>query len=125
LVKILNMKIFFLILAFPMIASAAVRKYDLNLAYSLEEGPESKSKIIVQEGKTATMRKAEQFVEVVAEEGIIADRKGILLSFNVGTVGEDGKRTILTQPKLLVKENEEAKITIDEFALAVTANRIK
>jgi hypothetical protein len=119
------MKILFLLLAFPMISSAAVRKYDLNLAYSLDEGPESKSKIIVQEGKKATMTKAEQFVEVVAEEGVIADRKGILLSFNVGVVGEDGKRTILTQPKLLVKENEEAKITIDEFALSVTASRIK
>lgn len=119
------MKIFFLLLALPMMASAAARKYDLNLAYSLEEGPESKNKIIVQEGKKSTMTKAEHFVEVVAEEGIIADRRGILLSFNVGVVGEDGKRTILTQPKLLVKENEEAKITIDEFALAVTANRIK
>ncbi len=119
------MKIFFLLLVLPTLASAAARKYDLNLAYSLEEGPESKNKIIVQEGKKSTMTKAEHFVEVVAEEGIIADRRGILLSFNVGVVGEDGKRTILTQPKLLVKENEEAKITIDEFALAVTANRIK
>jgi hypothetical protein len=119
------MKILFLLLVVPMIASAAVRKYDLNLSYSLEEGPESKGKIIVREGHKATLTKDAQFVEVTAEEGIINDRKGILLSFNVGVVGENGKRTILTQPKLLVKENEEAKITIDEFALAVTANRIK
>lgn len=112
-------------LALPLVASAANRKYDLQLAYSLEEGPESKNTIIVQEGMKKTLSKAEQFVEVVAEEGIINERKGILLSFNVGVVGEDGKRTILTQPKLLVKENEEAKITIDEFALAVTAKRIK
>lgn len=119
------MKLFFFLLALPLLASAANRKYDLNLAYSLEEGPESKGKIVVSEGRKAVLRKDAQFVEVTAEEGIINERKGILLSFNVGVMGEDGKRTILTQPKLLVKENEEAKITIDEFALAVTANRIK
>lgn len=119
------MKFLFLLLAFPLVSSAAVRKYDLNLAYSLEEGPESKGKIVVKEGHKATLRKDAQFVEVTAEEGIINERKGILLSFNVGVMSEDGKKTILTQPKLLVKENEEAKITIDEFALAVTANRIK
>lgn len=119
------MKILIFLLALPLIATAAPRKYDLNLTYSLEEGPESKGKIVVSEGHKATLLKDTQFVEVTAEEGIINERKGILLSFNVGVVGTDGKRTILTQPKLLVKENEEAKITIDEFALAVTANRLK
>ncbi len=118
------MKLLLLLLVFPLFASAATRKYDLNLAYSLEEGPESKGKIVVSEGRAAVLRKDASFVEVTAEEGIINERKGILLSFNVGVVAEDGKRTILTQPKLLVKENEEAKITIDEFALAVTANRL-
>jgi type II secretory pathway component GspD/PulD (secretin) len=117
--------LFIICLLLPMIASAALRKYDLKLSYSLEEGPLSKRKIIVQEGKMASMSKARQFVEVTAEEGIISDRKGILLSFNVGVMDKNGKRKILTQPKLLVKENEKAKITIDEFALAVTANRVK
>jgi type II secretory pathway component GspD/PulD (secretin) len=119
------MKIFYLIFFTPFFSFASVQKYDLQLSYAVYEGQPVNQRIVLKEGKTLILKGKEHFLEVVAQEGKINDRKGILLSFNVGEVRENGKRSILTQPKLLVKDNEEAAITIDDVALKVTASRKK
>lgn len=115
----------FLLLLIPSLSFASVQKYDLNLSYAVNEVNPVNGKITVKERETAILRGKETFLEIVAEEGKIMNRSGILLSFNVMEVRKDGKRSVLTQPKLLVKENEPAEITIDDVALKVTATRKK
>lgn len=112
----------FLFLLLPLISFAAVQKYDLKLSYAVNEDKPINGRILISEGKTATMKSKSHFLEVVAEEGKIMNRSGILLSFNVVEM-VDGKRQVITQPKLLVKDSEEAQITIDDVALTVTASR--
>lgn len=104
---------------------AAPKSYDLDIKYSLEEGPTSMKRMIVEEKLKTEVLGKEHFLEVVAEEGEIMDRKGILLSFNVGYIKEDGTRTILSQPKMLLKEDSPFEFTIDDVTLAVTAKRKK
>lgn len=115
----------FIFLLFPLLTFAGVQKYDLNLSYAVNDGEAVNGKILVTEGKKVVMEGKEYSLEILAEEGKIMNRTGILLSFNVLEVRKDGKRHVLTQPKLLVNENEEAEITIDDVALKVTASRKK
>lgn len=123
-VSIYLMKLISLLTFFTFSSLAATpQSYDLDIKYSLEEGPTSIRRMIVKEKSKAEVIGPEHFLEVVAEEGEIMDRKGILLSFNVGYIKEDGTRTILSQPKMLLKENSPAEFTIDDVTLAVTAKR--
>jgi hypothetical protein len=106
-------------------SAASVQRYDLKLSYAVNEGVPIDGKIMVKEKQTAILQGKEHFLEIVAQEGKIMNRSGILLSFNVMEVRTDGKRSVLTQPKLLVKENELSEITIDDVTLKVTASRKK
>lgn len=115
----------FIFLLIPLISFAAVQKYDLNLSYAVKEEVAVKGTLSLLEGQKVVMKGKEYSLEVVAEEGKMMNRTGILLSFNVLEMREDGKRSVLTQPKLLVNENEEAQMTIDDVALTVTAKRKK
>lgn len=115
----------FIFLLIPLISFAAVQKYDLNLSYAVREEAAVKGSMALTEGKKVVMEGKDHSLEIIAEEGKIMNRTGILLSFNVLEVRKDGKRSVLTQPKLLVNENEEAQITIDDVALTVTAKRKK
>jgi hypothetical protein len=117
-----NLVFIFLI---PTLSLASAQRYNLSLSYAVNEGVPVNGKIMVKERQTAILKGKEHFLEIVAEEGKIMNRSGILLSFNVMEVRIDGKRSVLTQPKLLVKENEPAEITIDDVALKVTAVRKK
>lgn len=113
----------FLFLLFPLISFAAIQKYDLNLSYTVKEETPVSGRLLLNEKETMVMKGKAHSLEVVAEEGKVMNRTGILLSFNVLEIREDGKRSVLTQPKLLVKENEEAEITIDDVALKVKVAR--
>jgi hypothetical protein len=122
---ILFMKYLIVFFFIPCLSLASAQRYNLSLSYAVNEGATVNGKILVKERQTAILQGKEHFLEIVAEEGKIMNRSGILLSFNVMEVRTDGKRSVLTQPKLLVKENEPAEITIDDVALKVTAVRKK
>lgn len=113
-------------------AFASTGGYDLKMDLSLNGKLVSSPRMIVKAGEKAMITQSnnseESFIEVTAKEGPIQNHKGILMNFVVGTVGKDGKRTVLSEPQILAKENEPAQITVDEangskMSLSVVAKR--
>jgi type II secretory pathway component GspD/PulD (secretin) len=93
--------------------------YEIDMNLSLNGGKYITSpRITVKDGVAATMAEstnnAETFIEVVATEGQIQDRKGIFMKFKVGTVDKDGNKTIISEPQILASENEPAQISIGD-----------
>ncbi|MFV8250539.1 hypothetical protein [Bdellovibrio bacteriovorus] len=112
-------------------AFASTNGYDLKMHLSLNGKHISSPRIIVKAGETATITQKtnteETFIEVVATEGEIQNNKGILMNLVVGTIGRDGKRTVISKPQILTKENSPASIQVSgkdgEVSLSVVAKR--
>lgn len=109
----------------------ASNAYDLKMDLSLNKKHVSSPRIIVKAGEMGSINQKngtedEHFIEVIATESSIKNKKGILMNFTIGTIGKNGERTILAKPQILAKENEPAQITIgekngSEVSLSVTA----
>lgn len=116
-------------------AFAASTGYDLNLELSINGKHISSSRIVALAGEKASITqrmensKDGNFIEVVATEGEIQGKKGILMNFVVGTIDRDGKKTILARPSILSTENQKAEMTVseennkDSVSLSVVAQR--
>lgn len=114
-------------------ALASQNFYDLKMELSKNGKLFSSSRLIVADGENAMISektdKEENFIEVVATEGVIQNHQGILMKFIVGTIDKKGKKTILASPEVLAKENQPAQITsgskkgAGEISLSVTAKR--
>ena len=93
----------------------------------------SSPRVYVKEGEITRVDEAsprsKSFIEVVASEGEIQNRKGILMNFTVGYFDKVGNRKIVSQPKILAKENEIASIEVnnlngkEKLKLSVLAQR--
>jgi type II secretory pathway component GspD/PulD (secretin) len=113
--------------------AATTNGYDLKMDLSLNGKHISSPRVIVKASETATITQKtdteETFIEVIAAEGEIQNHKGILMKFTVGTINKDGKRTIISKPQILAKENEKSQITVGEsgssenLSLSVLAKR--
>lgn len=122
-------------LALLMVASSAFAKtkgYDLKIDLSLKGKHVASPHLVVKEGEKATITpqsdNAARFIEVTATEGEVQGHKGILMNFTVGSITKDGKRTILSTPEILAKENESAQIVVGgkdgaELSMSVVAKR--
>jgi len=115
-------------------AFASSNAYDLKMDLSLDGKHVSSPRVVVKEGEPATVTQEngskKQFIEVIATEGSIQNHKGILMKFTVGTIGENGERTIVAKPQVLAKEGEPAKITqsdtksgVEHLSLSVVAKK--
>jgi type II secretory pathway component GspD/PulD (secretin) len=114
-------------------ADCATNGYDLKIDLSLDGKHVSSPHMIVKAGEsaTATLKNGnkENFIEVVANEERSKDFDGILIQIAIGTIEENGKRTIISRPQILTKENEPVQISIgekngaEEVALSVIAQR--
>lgn len=112
---------------------ASSNGYDLKMEMSLNAKTISSPRIVVKENQTGSITQKtdteENFIEVTASEGQVGKNKGILMKFTIGSVLKNGQRTILSEPQILAKENEPAKILIDdghggeELSLTVIAKR--
>ncbi len=95
---------------------AASKMYDLKMDLLINGKRVSTPRILVKEGETARVDQensySKSFIEVVAGEGEIQNRKGILMNFTVGYIDKAGKRKIVSQPQVLAKENEIASIEV-------------
>jgi type II secretory pathway component HofQ len=93
---------------------AAQQIYDLTLDLSMGGKPISSSRILVSEGETASVEtkgtSARNYIEVLPKEGKMGGREGILISFKIGKVDKFGKRTIISKPRILARENIQASI---------------
>lgn len=122
-------------LLFSSSAFAAKKAYKLDMALTVNGDHLSSPKVVVKEGETATVTQqtfdGKNYFDVVAKEGEMMGHKGILMEFRVGQVNKDGSKTIISRPKVLAKEGEEASISVAEddgkkvLFLKVTANRAK
>ncbi|MBX3020872.1 MAG: hypothetical protein KF799_04285 [Bdellovibrionales bacterium] len=110
-------------------AFAAPQVYDIAMKLKSNGKEISAPTIVVKEGETAklTQRDTEgtTFWEIVAHDQ--GDNQ-ILLNFKVGTISNDGKRTAVSQPRILAAENEMAEMNISRddaevLTLSVVAKR--
>lgn len=111
-------------------AVAATPGYDLTIDYAQNGQRVTSPRVQVKEGETATViRKIngkENFIQVEAQEELLDD--GIKMKLAVGTIDENGNRTILARPEILMDEKTPATIKIedemgDEVSLSVFAKR--
>ena len=115
------------------LSAFASNGYDLKMELSKNGKKVSSPRIRVLEGEAGSITQetstGKTFIEVVAKEGEIQNRKGILMIFTVGYIGKDGKRTIVYRPQILTEENKNAQITLGEeggketMSLSVVAQR--
>lgn len=125
--------LFLLSLVFSFRVFAASKVYDLKMDLQVNGKRISSPRVFVKEGEVARVDEAsshsKSFIEVVASEGEVQNRKGILMNFTVGYIGKDGKRKIVSQPQVLAKENEIASIDVnnmngkEKLKLSVLAQR--
>jgi type II secretory pathway component GspD/PulD (secretin) len=111
----------------------AAKAYDLNMELSLDGKKTASPRMIVEAGKSGTITQEannkKSFIEVVANEGQMQNNEGILMKFVIGTIDNNGKKTITSRPEIFARENEKAQITIHEqdgketLSLSVTAQR--
>lgn len=96
----------------------ASNRYDLKMELSLNGKKASSPRIIVREGEIGSLTQGSStentLIEVVAKEIEIQNHKRIMMNFVVGYIGQDGKKTILSKPQILTKENETAQITVSD-----------
>ena len=91
---------------------AATPIYDMQLRVSIN-GKVTAPRIIAREGQTTTAYETDEngnktFVEATASE---YTDKMVMMNFKVGTVDANGKKTILSTPKMATMENESAAVT--------------
>lgn len=95
----------------------AVQGYLLDMNLLLDNKSVSKPKMIVQEGKKATITQNDSATNIITEISIVAlrgeiqGRKGILLKMEVG-YHKNNMQKIVSRPQILVSEGKEALVEI-------------
>lgn len=115
--------------------AAQFNGYDLAMKLSVNGKVISSPNIKTKVGETSTITQKrededeENFIEVTAIDSSILGNEGIMMTFVVGTIDEDGKRTILSKPQIFAKENIQSEITVEQgggkenLSLSVLAKR--
>jgi ribosomal protein S4 len=115
-------------------ALAGASGYDLKFDISLNGKHVSSPRMYVLEGAVASIEQKNStdssYIEVKATETVVSNKKRIKMNFTVGVVDKFGQRTVISKQNVIVKENELAKITLNEnednskhLALSVVAKR--
>jgi hypothetical protein len=116
-------------------AFASANSYDLKMDLSINGKHISSPKIIVEEGKVATVTQKndngeELFVVVIATKKELKNNKeAVAIKFTSGMLDKNGKRSIQYETKIIALENQMAKINQgsvngkDELALSIVATK--
>lgn len=112
---------------------AATNVYELQIDLTLNQKPTISKQLSIADGSKVTISEEGKgvttTVEVTAKEGAIQNTKGIVFDLVIGTIAKDGKKTILSRPQILAKENEPAEITSanneNEISLSLLVKRQK
>jgi type II secretory pathway component GspD/PulD (secretin) len=124
---------FALLMGTVVTANAATPGYELMMDLALGGKVVSHPQVKVQANHMATVSQKdgnrETFIDVTASEGKVQGHEGILMKFVIGTMDQNGKRTVVSEPSLLVKENSPATLSVkgkelgQALKLSVTAKR--
>jgi type II secretory pathway component GspD/PulD (secretin) len=124
---------FVLFSLFSSLVMAAGNSYQLDMEVTMNNET-FKPQVIVKEGETGSITensgKEERFVDIVATEHTMKNKKGVLMKFVVGTIGTNGQRTIVATPQVFTLENNKATITSEGtdkkvMTLVVTPRKVK
>lgn len=108
-------------------SSASHNNYVLKLDWSKNGKSIFSPQILVQSGKKGTVSQKteneEPFIEVLASEIKHQGQNRLLMNFTLGYIQKNGKRTIVSQPKMMTRENESGLMTFtkkdgSEFSLS-------
>ncbi len=107
--------------------------YDLKLKLTMNGKIISSPHILTKAGEPATITQQTEtqnnFIEVTAIDESILGNDGIMMTFVVGTIDNEGQRTILSKPQVFAKENKKSEIMIEQgdtkdmLSLTVVAKR--
>lgn len=115
-------------------AFASGESFEVKIDLLLNGKHISSPRVILKEGESATIiqktKTVDNFIEVRAFKNEAPNQEGILMKLIVGEIGEGGKRTIVSQPQILTKENEPSQITVnakekgsEKLSLSVVAKK--
>lgn len=122
-----------LVSLFSSLTLAAGNGYRLDMEVTVNNET-IKPQVMIKEGQMGSITEKsgaeEHFVEIVATEHTMKNKKGVLMNFVVGTVGKNGQRTVLAKPQVFTLENEKATITTEGtdkkvMTLVVTPHKVK
>lgn len=113
---------------------ASDKAYDLQLEVLRAGQKIYAPRLTVREGEQGRVEEAtdagKTFIEVVATE-TTRPHKGVMMNFVVGYISADGTRTVMSRPRILVHENEPARVTLtdrtddaQEFTFSVVARSL-
>ena len=97
------------LLAMAAASCASPRRYDLAMDLSFGQERVASPRFYVQEGKRASVRIDDLFVDVVATDA--PEISGIRLSFSVGRV-EDGRRIPMASPTIVASPGQRAEVRV-------------
>ena len=108
----------FILLLMGSHAFCATKGYDLKLDLSLDGKHVASPRVLVKDGDVATVNQKsanqETFVEVVATDAFVDNKRGILMKFAVGTIGKNGERTMVYRPEVFARENETTQVSLGD-----------
>jgi type II secretory pathway component GspD/PulD (secretin) len=112
------LSLLFLLLFSHSVFAAALPSYELKMDLIFNGQAIPTAKLLIKEGEKATINHqtetSNSFVDVVASKSTMKEHPGILIKFNIGVIGKDGARNILSSPQVITKDNVEARITQNE-----------
>lgn len=107
--------------------------YDLKMKLTMNGKIISLPHILTKAGEPATITQKTEtqnnFIEVTAIDESILGNDGIMMTFIVGTIDNEGQRTVLFKPQVFAKENKKSEIMIEQgetkdmLSLTVVAKR--
>ena len=117
-------RILFLGAVLVQVAQAAQPAFDLKMNVELNGQPVSAPHVVTVAGERSSVTQkgpnGATFIEVIAREAMSGG--GIAMDFKVGTINDDGTRTILSTPQIIAIENEEAEIEVGQAGGPTTVN---
>ncbi len=122
------------LIAVPFLARANAKAdaFDLKVEVSFNGRVVSSPRVVARAGETATIRQGagffENFIEITPFETEVDGRKAIHMKFVIGVITKDGRKTVISKPELVARENERAEIKVgnrlQQVSLSVLAERM-
>lgn len=95
-------------------AFGAIPGYDIKVDYTLNGKPVTGTHLRVKEGETATMITKKGSQESFMEVTPVKSDKGVHMKFVLGTIDENGERSVISTPEVITGSNGKAQIIQDD-----------
>ena len=105
-------------------AFAGSQAIELNVDLSLNGKHIMSPKILAKDGEKTTVTSGQgaerTYMEVIATERLLNNKKAVQMNFVIGTINAGGKKTVLSNSTLITRENNRGEIqTVEENGEAI------